>query len=124
MLCWIGGNLEGRFRLSETLDFGALRNFGVLCWIGGNLASMHMRNLECAIVVLAKLRGVFVETSGCVFVVWVWCVRWLPFFPFQCVQPFQHSCILGTFVGVKELKGAHYLRYVYIFRFGVGVLVV
>ena len=25
----------------------------------GNLASMHMRNLECAIVVLAKLRGVF-----------------------------------------------------------------
>lgn len=29
-----------------------------------NLASMHMRNLECAIVVFAKLRGVFVETSG------------------------------------------------------------
>ena len=25
----------------------------------GNLASMHMRNLECAIVVLAKLRGYF-----------------------------------------------------------------
>lgn len=25
---------------------------------------MHMRNLECAIVVLAKLWGVFVETSG------------------------------------------------------------
>lgn len=25
----------------------------------GNLASMHMRNLECAIVVFAKLRGVF-----------------------------------------------------------------
>ena len=25
---------------------------------------MHMGNLECAIVVLAKLRGVFVETSG------------------------------------------------------------
>lgn len=25
---------------------------------------MHMRNLECAIVVFAKLRGVFVETSG------------------------------------------------------------
>ena len=24
---------------------------------------MHMRNLECAIVVFAKLRGVFVETS-------------------------------------------------------------
>lgn len=28
---------------------------------------MHMRNLECAIVVLAKLRGVFVETSGAFF---------------------------------------------------------
>ena len=27
--------------------------------MGGNLASMHMRNLECAIVVFAKLRGVF-----------------------------------------------------------------
>ena len=25
----------------------------------GNLASMHMGNLECAIVVFAKLRGVF-----------------------------------------------------------------
>lgn len=48
------------------MDFGALRNFGVLCWVGGNLASMHMRNLECAIVVFAKLRGAFVETSGCI----------------------------------------------------------
>ena len=28
---------------------------------------MHMRNLECAIVVLMKLRGVFVETSGVFF---------------------------------------------------------
>ena len=74
---------------------------------------MHMRNLECAIVVFAKLRGVF-----------SWCVRCLPFLPFQCVQPFRHSCILGTFVGVKELKGVYYLRYVYIFRFGVGVVVV
>ena len=27
--------------------------------MGGNLASMQMRNLECAIVVFAKLRGVF-----------------------------------------------------------------
>lgn len=77
---------------------------------------MHKRNLECAIVVLAKLRGYFV--------VWVWCVRCLPFLPFQCVQPFRHLCILGDFVGVKELKEAHYLRYVYIFRFGVGVVVV
>ena len=84
---------------------------------------MHMRNLECAIVVFAKLRGVFVETSG-YFVGWVWCVRWLPFLPFQCVQPFRLSCILGTFVGAKELKEVHYLRYVYIFRFGVGVVVV
>ena len=31
----------------------------MLCWVGGNLASMHMRNLECAIVVFAK-------TSGCI----------------------------------------------------------
>ena len=67
------------------------------------------------------------ETSGCIrgnfgvfFVVWVWCVRCLPFLPFQCVQPFRHSCILGAFVGAKELKEAHYLRYVHIFRFGVG----
>ena len=77
---------------------------------------MHMRNLECAIVVLAKLRGYFV--------VWVWCVRCLPFLLFQCVQPFRHSCIWGTFVGAKELKQGCYLRYVYIFRFGVGVFVV
>ena len=80
---------------------------------------MHMRNLECAIVVLAKLRGHSWKLRV-YFVVWVWCVRWLPFIPFQCVQPFRHSCIWGTFVGVKELKEAHYLRYVYIFRFGVG----
>lgn len=77
---------------------------------------MHMRNLEGAIVVLAKLQGYFV--------VWVWCVRCLPFLLFQCVQPFRHSCILGTFVGVKELKRSDILRFVYIFRFGVGVFVV
>lgn len=68
--------------------------------------------------------GAFVETSGCFFVVWVWCVRWLSFLPFLCVQPFRLSYIWGTFVGVKELKEVHYLRYVYIFRFGVGVVVV
>ena len=34
---------------------------------------MHMRNLECAIVVFAKLRGVFVETSGCIFCVGAVC---------------------------------------------------
>ena len=68
-------------------------------------------------------RGIY-ETSGGIFVVWVWFVRWLPFIPFQCVQPFRHSCILGAFVGVKELKEGRYLRYVYIFRFGVGVFVV
>lgn len=84
---------------------------------------MHMRNLECAIVVFAKLRGLSWELRG-IFVVWVRCVRWLPFLPFQCVQPFRLSCILGTFVGVKELKRVYYLRYVYIFRFGVGVVVV
>lgn len=86
---------------------------------------MHMRNLEWAIVVFAKLRGVFVETSGGgYFVVWVRCVRCLPFPPFQCVQPFRHSCVWGTFVGAKELKQGCYLRYVYIFRFGVGVFAV
>lgn len=63
-----------------------------------------------------KLRGYFV--------VWVRCVRCLPFLPFQCVQPFRLSCILGTFVGVKELKRGYYLRYIYIFRFGVGVVAV
>ena len=85
---------------------------------------MHMRNLECAIVVFAKLRGVFVETSGCFFVVWVWCVRWLLILYVLCFLSFRHSCILGTFVGAKELKEVHYLRYVYIFRFGVGVFAV
>ncbi len=77
---------------------------------------MHMRNLECAIVVFAKLRGIFV--------VWVWCVRWLLFLYVLRFLSFRHSCILGTFVGVKELKEGYYLRYVYIFRFGVGVVVV
>lgn len=46
----------------------------------------------------------FWRNFGGIFVVWVWCVRWLPFLPFLCVQPFRHSCILGIFVGVKELK--------------------
>ena len=59
------------------------------------------------------------ETSGCILLC-VWCVHWFPFLPFQCVQPFRHSCVLGTFVGVKELKRGCYLRYVYIFRFVVG----
>ena len=66
----------------------------------------------------------FGETSGCFFVVCGWCVHCLPFLLFQCVQPFRHSCILGTFVGAKELKEGRYLRYVYIFRFGVGVFAV
>ena len=34
---------------------------------------MHMGNLECAIVVFAKLRGVFVETSGVLCCVGVVC---------------------------------------------------
>ena len=84
---------------------------------------MHMRNLEWAIVVFAKLRGVFVETSGVFCCVGVVCAL-VAFLPFQCVQPFRHSCILGTFVGAKELKQGCYLRYVYIFRFGVGVFAV
>ena len=65
----------------------------------------------------------YLRNFGVYFVVWVWCVRWLPFLPFLCVQPFRHSCILGTFVGVKELKRGCYLRYVYIFRFVVGGVV-
>lgn len=66
----------------------------------------------------------FGETSGVFFVVWVWCVRWLLILYVLCFLSFWHSCILGAFVGAKELKEAHYLRYVYIFRFGVGVFVV
>lgn len=68
--------------------------------------------------------GAFVETSGCFFVVWVWCVRWLLFLYVLRFLSFRHSCILGTFIGVKELKEGCYLRYVYIFRLGVGVVVV
>ena len=77
---------------------------------------MHMGNLECAIVVGRNFGGIFV--------VWVWCVRWLLFLYVLRFLSFRHSCILGTFVGVKELKEGYYLRYVYIFRFGVGVVVV
>ena len=69
----------------------------------------------------------YLRNFGVYFVVWVWwvwCVCCLPFLPFQCVQPFRLSCILGTFVGVKELKGGGYLRFVYIFRFGVGAFAV
>ena len=62
----------------------------------------------------------YLRNFGVYFVVWVWCVRCLPFLPFLCVQPFRHLCILGTFVGAKELKRGCYLRYVYIFRFVVG----
>lgn len=71
------------------------------------------------------------ETSGCIrgnfgvyFVVWVWCVRWLLFLYVLRFLSFRLSCISGTFVVVKELKGGVYLRYVYIFRFGVGVFAV
>ena len=64
------------------------------------------------------------ETSGCVFVVWAWCVRWLLFLYVLRFLSFRLSCIRGTFVGVKELKQGCYLRYVYIFRFSVGVFAV
>lgn len=113
----------------------SIRKLGGLFWIVRNLGFWRIAKLRGALLGGWKLgiyaheklgvcnRG-FCETSGCVFVVWVWCVHWLPFLPFQCVQPFRHSCILGTFVGVKELKQRCYLRYVYIFRFGVGVFVV
>ena len=84
---------------------------------------MHMRNLECAIVVFAKLRGYSWKLRG-YFVVWVWCVRWLFFLYVLRFLSFRHSCILGTFVGAKELKLGCYLRYVYIFRFSVGVVAV
>lgn len=90
--------------------------------MGGNLASMHMRNLECAIVVFAKLRGVFVETSGVFCCVGVVCA--LVALSVSSSLSFRHSCILRTFVVAKELKQGCYLRYVYIFRFGVGVVAV
>lgn len=64
------------------------------------------------------------ETSGCVFVVWAWCVRWLLFLYVLRFLSFRLSCIRGTFFGVKELKQGCYLRYVYIFRFSVGVFAV
>ena len=93
-----------------------MRNFEVQIWVGGNLSLLHMRNLECAIALFAKLRVYFI--------VWGWRVRWLAFLPFQCVQPFRHSCIWGTFVGVKELKRDDILMFVYIFRLSVGVFAV
>lgn len=77
---------------------------------------MHMRNLECAIVVFAKLRGVFC----CVGVV---CALFA-FSSFSMCSTFSAFVYFGDFVGVKELKGGDYLRFVYIFRFGVGVVVV
>ena len=46
------------------------------------------------------------------------CLRFLSFLPFL---PFPHSCVLGAFVGVEELKRGDNLRFVYIYRFGVGV---
>ena len=63
---------------------------------------MHMRNLECAIVVFAKLQGVFVETSGVFCCVGVVCA--LVAHSVSSSLSFRHSCILGTFVGAKELK--------------------
>lgn len=58
-LYWIGGNLEGRFRLSETLEFSALRNFGVLCWGVRKLGIYAHEKLGVC------NRGIC-ETSGCI----------------------------------------------------------
>ena len=62
----------------------------------------------------------YLRNFGVYFVAWVWCVRWLLFLYVLRFLSFRHSCILGTFVGAKELKQGYYLRYVYIFRFVVG----
>nr|DAK76500.1 MAG TPA: hypothetical protein [Caudoviricetes sp.] len=96
-LYWIGGNLEGRFRLSETLDFDALRNFGVQIRACGNLAFMHMRNLECAIVVFAKLRGAF-SLCGCGV-----CVGCL-FFLFNVFNLFGIRAFWGLLSGQRNSK--------------------
>ena len=101
-----------------------MRNFEVQIWVGGNLALMHMRNLECAIAVFAKLRGCSWKLRGCFFVVWVWCVRWLRFLFIPRFLSFRLLCIWGTFVGAKELKVVHFLGFVYIFRLSVGVFAV
>ena len=66
----------------------------------------------------------YLRNFGVYFVAWVWCVRWLLFLYVLRFLSFRHSCILGTFVGAKELKQGYYLRFVYIFRFGVGVFAV
>ena len=83
-----------------------------------------MRNFGCAIVVYVELRGDFRETSGCFLgllcgVVWLVCPC-LRFLSFLLFLPFPHSCVLGAFVGVEELKRDDILRFVYIFRFGFG----
>lgn len=83
----------------------------------GNLASLHMRNFGCAIVVYVELRGDFRVVVWCRVVVCS-CSCFLSFLRFL---PFPLSCVLGAFVGVEELKRDDILRFVYIFRFGVGV---
>lgn len=58
---------------------------------------MHMRNLECAIVVLAKLRGVLVETSGVFFCgVGVVCAL-VAFYSFSMCSTFSAFVHFGDF---------------------------
>ena len=102
---WIWAHCE-----TSGCKLGGAETWHLCTWETWSVQSWYLRNFG---VYSWKLRGDFVV-----------CVRCLPFLPFQCVQPFRHLCILGTFVGVKELKRGCYLRYVYISRFGVGVFVV
>ena len=57
---------------------------------------MHMRNLECAIVVFAKLRGVFVETSGVFCCVGVVCALFA-FSSFSMCSTFSAFVHFGDF---------------------------
>ena len=57
---------------------------------------MHMRNLEWAIVVFAKLRGVFVETSGVFCCVGVVCAL-VAFSSFSMCSTFSAFVHFGDF---------------------------
>ena len=65
---------------------------------------MHMGNLECAIVVFAKLRGVFVGTSGCILLcgcgVCVGCL----FFLFNVFNLFGIRAFWGLLSGRRNSK--------------------
>lgn len=87
----------------------------MLCWGVRKLGIYAHEKLAVCNLGWAKLRGVFCCVGA---------VCALVALSVSSSLSFRHSCILGTFVGVKELKRGCYLRYVYIFRFGVGVVAV